>query len=74
MEFTSLPTLFAYAACSLLSFVFRLILKKTSSPCDDTTCIASLQRLLESERSASAPARSQRTRTRGETRAKRHAP
>ena len=34
---TSLPTLFAYAPCSLLSFVFLLILKKTSSPCADTT-------------------------------------
>jgi len=36
---TSLPTLFAYAPCSLLSLVLRLILKNTSSPADVTTCV-----------------------------------
>ena len=35
---TSLPTLFAYALCNLSNFVFRLILKKTSSPVELTTC------------------------------------
>lgn len=34
---TSFPILFAYAACSLLNFVLRLILKKTSSFVDATT-------------------------------------
>jgi len=34
---TSLPTLFAYAPWSLLSFVLRLILKNTSSPVELTT-------------------------------------
>ena len=38
MLLTSLPTLFAYAACSLLNFVFLLILKKTSSPICVATC------------------------------------
>ena len=37
---TSFPTLFAYAPCSLLSFVLRLILKNTSSPVELTTCIS----------------------------------
>lgn len=36
---TSLPTFAAYAPCSLLSFVFRLILKNTSSPVCVVTCI-----------------------------------
>lgn len=38
MLWISFPTLLAYAPCSLCSFVFRLILKKTSSPLDETTC------------------------------------
>src|ERR1700677_2397107 len=38
MLLTSFPTLFAYAPWSLESFVVRLILKKTSSPEDETTC------------------------------------
>src|SRR5258706_14871820 len=37
MELRSLPTLLAYALLSLVSLVFLLILKKTSSPCDVTT-------------------------------------
>ena len=37
MELRSLPTLLAYALLSFVSFVFLLILKKTSSPCDVTT-------------------------------------
>ena len=39
MLLTSLPTLFAYAPWSLLSFVFRLILKNTSSPFCVVTCV-----------------------------------
>ena len=41
MLLTSFPTLFAYAPWSLESFVVRLILKKTSSPADETTCCRS---------------------------------
>ena len=37
MELRSLPPLLAYALLSLVSLVFLLILKKTSSPCDVTT-------------------------------------
>lgn len=38
MLLTSLPTFVAYAPWSLLSFVFRLILKNTSSPVCVVTC------------------------------------
>lgn len=34
---TSFPILLAYAAWSLVSFVLRFILKKTSSPVAETT-------------------------------------
>lgn len=34
---TSFPTLAAYAPCSFVNFVLRLILKNTSSPVDETT-------------------------------------
>lgn len=40
MLFKSFPTLVAYALRSFVSFVFVLILKKTSSPCDVTTYVA----------------------------------
>lgn len=36
--FTSFPILCAYAVWSFRSWVLLLILKKTSSPCADTTC------------------------------------
>ena len=38
MLLTSLPTFAAYAPCNLLSFVFLLILKNTSSPVCVVTC------------------------------------
>ena len=51
---TSLPTLFAYAPCSLLNFVLRLILKNTSSFVCVTTCITTKHEHHQPEPSAVA--------------------